>query len=204
MTKREKILAAIVLLVLLLFGGSRLKGRYDRALSEKRNQLYQAREQRDAAVLELARGREAVEKLAAWQDRSLPQTPELAQSIYRTWLMERSRAAGLTVDDVDPNQRLSSTDAYATIGYTISARGTSKSLVTLLYDFYRSPLLQQVTRLQVRPATDPSQLSITLQVEALAVPGSTNAGMPKKMPVNTPTRSMAATCSKSTRRRDRS
>jgi hypothetical protein len=179
MTQREKILAALGFGVLLLWGGATMKGKYDAALTLKRGQLNSARELLGDAQLELARGREAVEKLEAWQQRSLPANTEMAQSVYRTWLEDRAKVAGVTVDDMVPAQRLAATDAYKTIGYKMTARGSIKSLVTLLYEFYKSPLLQQITRLQVRPGSDATQLAITLEVEALSVPGTTNETVPK-------------------------
>src|SRR5262245_46282916 len=146
MTKREKILAAFVVGVLLLWGVKSLKTRFDDALAEKRATLNSTREQLGAAQLELERGREAVTKMETWQERSLPSGTMQAQQLYRTWLLERCKTAGLNVEQIEPDQRLSSSNAYSAIGYKITAVGTVKSLATLLFDFYRSRLLQQITR----------------------------------------------------------
>jgi hypothetical protein len=178
MTKREKILAAIVVGVLALVGLRTLKSKYDTMLAARRSALATAQQQLADAKVNLERAHIAVEKMAQWQGQSLPANPEVAQSVYSTWLMDRCKAAGLSFDDIQPNQRLSATDAYAAIGYKLTARGTMKSLTALLYEFYRSPLLQQITRMQLRPSSDPSQLAITLEVEALALPGSTNDAIP--------------------------
>ena len=178
MTKREKILAAIVVGVLALVGLRTLKSKYDTMLTARRAALAAAEQQLRDANLNLERGVIAVEHMAEWQAQSLPANPEVAQSLYSTGLMDRCKAAGLAVDDIQPKQHPSAPEPYAGIGYKITARGTIKSLVALLYDFYRSPLQQQITRMQLRPSSDPSQLAITLEVEALALPGSTNDTIP--------------------------
>jgi hypothetical protein len=175
MTQREKILAAVVLAVLLLLGSKGLWGRYRDLVDQRQQELHTAQQQLADANVGLRRGQRALERLAAWQRQSLPADRESARSLYRTWLVERCEQAGLAVDDVQPSQRSISTAAQTAIGYTLIARGTVKSTITLLYEFYRSTMLHQITRLQIRPAGDASQLSVTLTVEALILPGATHA-----------------------------
>jgi hypothetical protein len=120
-----------------------------------------------------------MKQLDRWRERSLPGDREVAQSLYRVWLETRFKQAGLTIDDIQPSQRLAPAAGYTAIGYTVTARGSLKSLTALLWEFYRSTMLQQITRLALRPATDPSQLNITLQCEALIVPGTANEKLPE-------------------------
>ena len=174
MTKREKILAAAVLGLLILFGAKSLLGRYSGLVDRRQSQLYNAKRDLADAEMALARGRLAVRKMEAWQEQSLPADRDVAVSLYRSWLLERCKAAGLTVDDVNPDARSARTTAFSSIGYVVEARGSLKSVVSLLYEFYRSAQLQQITRLRLRPSTDPSQLAVSLRVEALILPGATN------------------------------
>ena len=178
-TIREKFLVATVLCLLLLWGGGELWQRYDNALALKRSNLITARGQFDDAQLALERGRLARKQLDSWQKRSLPADREVAQSLYRVWLETQFKQAGLTIDDIQPSQQLAPAAGYTAIGYTVSARGSLKSLTALLLEFYRSTLLQQITRLQLRSATDPSQLNVTLQTEALIVSGTGNEKLPE-------------------------
>ena len=174
MNKREKILAAAVLAVLVLLGTKTLVGKHRGLVETRRSDLETAQRKLEEAKVQLRRGERAVRRLAAWQDQSLPPQREVAQSLYRTWLLDACKQAGLAVDDIQPSQRLLSSAAQTAIGYTVTARGSVKAAVTLLYEFYRSTMLHQITRLQVRPSGDPSQLSVTLSVEALILPGATH------------------------------
>ena len=180
-TFREKILAAAVLGLLLLWGGSKLWGRYNDSLASKRSALVSARERLDDAKFALEKGRIAKKHLDAWHARSLPADRELAQSAYRIWLETSFKQAGLTIDDIQPSQRLAPAAGYSAIGCTVTARGSLKSLTAFLREFYRSAMLQQITRLQLRPATDPKLLNITLQTEALVLTGTASDGVPTEV-----------------------
>ena len=75
---------------------------------------------------------------------------------------------------MNPDARSARTSAFSSIGFVVEARGSLASVVSLLYEFYQSAQLQQITRLRLRPSTDPAQLAVTLRVEALILPGATN------------------------------
>ncbi len=178
MTMREKILAAAVAVMVLLWGGGRLWTRYNNSMAAKRTQLIAAQERLGQAKLALAQGEAAMNHLDAWQQRSLPADREAAQSFYRVWLETQLKAAGLTVEEFQPSQRLAPAVGYSAVGYTINARGPLKSLANFLHEYYRSTLLQQITRLQLRPDANPAQLRISLQTEALILPGTANEMLP--------------------------
>lgn len=180
-TLREKILAAAVLGLLLVWGGSKLWGRYNDSLAAKRSELITARERLEDAKFALEKGRIAKKQLDGWQARSLPADREVAQSAYRVWLETSFKQAGMTIDDIQPSQRLAPAAGYSAIGCTVTARGSLKSLTAFLREFYRSALLQQITRLQLRPATDPKLINITLQTEALVLAGTASEGIPTEV-----------------------
>jgi hypothetical protein len=179
MTTREKTLAAAVAAMALLWGGGRMWTRYTNSVAAKRAQLLTAEQQLGEAKLAIAQGEAALAQIAAWQDRSLPADREAAQSDYRVWLQTQLKSAGLIVEDVQPIQRLAPSAGYSAIGFTVNAHGPLKSLTDFLHDYYRSPLLQQITRLQLRPDTNPQQLKISVQTEALILPGTFNEKLPE-------------------------
>jgi hypothetical protein len=179
MTPREKILAAAVGAMVLLWGGNRMWTRYNTSIAEKRSQRLAAEQRLGDATLQIARGEAALHDLGAWQDRSLPTDREQAQSLYRVWLETELKKAGLSVQEFQPQQRLTPAAGYSAIGYTINARGPLKSVTNFLHAYYRSNLLQQITRLQLRPDTNPQQLNVSLQTEALVLPGTPNEALPE-------------------------
>lgn len=190
-TLREKLLAAAVLGMLLLWGGGKLWGRYSDSVAAKRSALIAARQRLDDARFALEEGQMATRRLERWRARSLPADREVAQSAYRVWLETNFKQAGLTIDDIQPSQRFAPAAGYSAIGFTVTARGTIKSLTAFLREFYRSSLLQQITRLQLRPTTDPKLLNVTLQTEALVLAGTASEGIPTEV-VERPKRPTAA------------
>jgi hypothetical protein len=191
MTQRERILGIAVAALALLMGGNWLWSKYSRSIAAKRTQLLTAQDRLGQAKLAYAQGEDAAFRLADWQDQSLPADREVAQSLYRVWLETQFKAAGLAADEFQPAQRLAPAAGYSAVGYTVNARGTLKSLTNFLDAYYRSKLLQQITRLQVRPDLAPGQLRISLQTEALILPGTINKTLPEGV-VDRPVRPKAA------------
>ena len=172
MNKREKLLAGAILLLIAAWGAKSLYGRYQTALDDRRTKLQDATTRLSDVNLAAAQGRSAVEQMEAWQQRSLPANSEKARSLYKAWLLAKAKEAGLTVSDIKLAPRTSSSKAYDAIGYQVEASGSLSAVAAMLYEFYRSPQLQQITRLRlVRPPGAP-HLQVSLDVEALSLPGA--------------------------------
>jgi hypothetical protein len=123
--------------------------------------------------LALAEGRMAVQQLEAWQTRSLPENHERALSLYKAWLLAKAKEAGLSVDDIKPTTRTAASAAFTTIGYRIEATGPLPSIVAMLYEFYAGTQLHQITHLRLSRPVGDAPLRVTLEVEALSLPGAT-------------------------------
>ena len=174
MTRRELTLAAVVLGIVALWGGFHLLGKHRNTMRTQQSALLAAQQQLSDAQFAVARGEAAGRELAAWRERSLPENREAAQTLYRDWLLDTLHEASLTVEDVKPIPQTARTAAYASIGYAVEAHGSLAAVTKFLYSFYGSDMLQQITRLELRPANDPSQLSVRLSVEGLILPGATH------------------------------
>jgi hypothetical protein len=174
MNKREKILAAAVVALLVLWGGKVLIGRYQAGSSLRQRQLDAARQQLDNATLTVAAGRHAKRQIEKWQELSLPASRDVAHSLYRSWLAQKLKDAGLSVADISPNERTTVSTAYQTIGYVVEAKGSLAAVTKFLYEFYRATQLQQITKLQLSSTAGSSDLAIQLQVEAMILPGATH------------------------------
>jgi hypothetical protein len=173
MNQREKMLAAMVVLLIALFAAYRWYGNYRDTLADRRAAIHDANARLADVNLALAEGRRAVEQLETWQEQSLPDNREKALSLYKAWLLDKATAAGLHVADIKPSPRTSTSAAYSTIGYQMEASGTLSEVVGVLYEFYRSPILHQVTRLQLNKPSGGSGLKMTMDVEGLSLPGAT-------------------------------
>jgi hypothetical protein len=171
MNQREKMLAAAVLLLVGLLVGKTLYGKYQRALEARRLAVTEADDRRFALERKLALGNLSVRKMQEWQMRSLPADRGKALTLYKAWLLEKAKEAGLEVNDIDPASSNAS-NAYTAVGYKIKATGSLPSVVAMLYEFYRSPQLHQVTRLHLDRPQGETQVGVQLDVEALSLPGS--------------------------------
>lgn len=175
MTQREKLLGAAVLVMAVAWGLSVGWTQYSDTLSERLTALYAAQDELDEAEFAAnVRGPAAVEKMQAWQDRSLPTDQQQARSLYLPWLMETLDDAGLKYDGVELDLNTPRADAYDSIGYTVQASGRLRSVSDFLYEFYRSDQLHKVTQLRLRPEGDSGNLAVTIKLQALMVKGSTN------------------------------
>lgn len=175
MNKRERILAGSVLALAALWGGYKGLGRYRVAIAARRAEVQNASSRLTAAQLEVAQGRNAMQRMAKLQERSLPSRDrDKAQSLYKAWLLTKAKNSGLTVDKIELAARTTASPSFTAIGYKLDASGSLTSIVSMLYEFYRSPQLHQITRMQLLRPEGSQQLKLTLEVEALCLPGATS------------------------------
>lgn len=175
MNKRERILAGSVLALAALWGGYKGFGRYRVAIAARRAEVQNANSRLAAAQLEVTQGRNAMQRMAKLQERSLPSKDrDKAQSLYKAWLLTKAKNSGLTVDKIELAARTTASTSFTAIGYKLDASGALPSIVSMLYEFYRSPQLHQITRMQLLRPEGSQQLKLTLEVEALCLPGATS------------------------------
>jgi len=170
MTNREKMLAAGVIVVVGGFGVQKLHTRFQGAVDARVAQVQEAKIKLNDVNFTVAQGTRAMEQAEAWQKRSLPSDREKALTLYKAWLMAKAKDAGLVVSDIKMAPRSMTSTSFDTIGYQITATGTLPTVTAMLYEFYRSPQLHQITKLQVgRPPGSP-EMQVLLDVEALSIP----------------------------------
>jgi hypothetical protein len=172
-SKREKILAAAVLGLVAILAARYLYGRYNRALSLRQSQLSAAQDELANVKMALNQGQWAVRQMERWHDRALPANREKASSLYKAWLVEKANAAGLAVDDISPAPTTARPAAnVSAIGYQMKASGSLPAVIGMLYEFYRSPMLHQITLLRLTRPPGAAQVQVTFQSEALLLPGA--------------------------------
>jgi cellobiose-specific phosphotransferase system component IIA len=172
MNKREQILAAGVLALVALYGGNHFYGNYAKALHARQADVEAAQSKLDEANHKLKEGHRAVKQMEAWQQRALPANFDKALSLYKAWLLAKAKDSGLVVSDITLLPTTNNNAAYKAIGYQMVASGSLSSVVSMLYEFYRSPQLHQISRLQLTRPAGAAQLTVSLDVEALSMKGA--------------------------------
>jgi hypothetical protein len=172
MNQREKILAGGVLGLVALYGGYHFYGKYAKALHARQADVEAAQTKLDEANHRLKEGHQAVKQMEAWQQRALPANFDKALSLYKAWLLAKAKDSGLVVSDITLLPTTNNNAAYKAIGYQMVASGSFSSVVSMLYEFYRSPQLHQISRLQITRPAGAAQLTVSLDVEALSMKGA--------------------------------
>jgi hypothetical protein len=172
MNKREQILAAGVVGLVALYGGYHFYGKYTKSLHARQADVQAAQTKLDEVNHKLKEGHRAVKQMEAWQQRALPANFDKALSLYKAWLLAKAKDSGLVVSDITLQPTTNVNAAYKAIGYQMVATGSLSSVVSMLYEFYRSPQLHQINHLTLTRPPGAAQLTVSLDVEALSMRGA--------------------------------
>jgi hypothetical protein len=174
--KREKILAALagglvlaVIAGVLLFTGD---GRPGGQLRGERDRLAAEVEKKQG---KLDAARRSAEQLAAWERRALPTDATSARSLYQNWLRGLADRVRLRQVKLDSGEAQSRRNMYTLFSFTVRGRATLLQLARFLHEFYAAGHLHQVRRLDMKPVEGSSDLDVTLNIEALSLPGADRA-----------------------------
>lgn len=180
MTNREKNLAILVAALVVGWAGWSGWTTHQAAYDQRASAVIDAQNALDKARDEERRVKEAaLEKLASYQERSLPTNLQVAQQEYRAMLLGAMQEAGLEIDDVTNTERRPGGEAYTSLGYAAKAEGDLPAVTKFLYAFYDSPLLHKMTMLKLVPR-DGGRLQINFNATALSVAGAEiEAGTPQ-------------------------
>jgi hypothetical protein len=119
-------------------------------------------------------GRRAEKLLAQWRHRSLPSNKESARSQYNQWLVSLVDRVKLESPVVDYMPTIGRSTAYDKFGYRIKGDGdvSMKQLIQFLFEFYNTNQLHQIRQLTIKPKADGKQMELTIDVEAMQLPGA--------------------------------
>lgn len=173
MQKREKILAAVVGLLLVAVGGNWLFERtLQGPLEEKRATVERLKREIDGKTDQLRQARQAGRLLDEWNKQSLPSDEKRANQVYTAWLLELVERAGFDQPKVDSVKQVRKQGIYNELWFSVAGRVTLDELTRFLYDFYRVDHLHQIERLSISPVRGSQELDVTLSIAALALPGA--------------------------------
>ena len=170
MNRREKLLAAGVGSIALLYGGNWVyRTSYEAPLEQQRAEADRLREDIAKRELDLAKFRKASQDLKRWRGQSLPSDTEVARGLYQAWLVELVGAVGFTNPNVDSSEPASRKGIYDSLSFSVRARGSLKQLTRFLFEFYRADHLHQIQSLSLTPVPRADELEIAISIEALSL-----------------------------------
>ncbi len=167
--KREKVLAAIVGVLLLVVAG-RMGAHVLYSPLSLRQAEVEALAQRIAdrqAKVEAALPAQA--RLAEYRRRSLPSDPQAARSLYQNWLLELTDRIKLKGRKVESSDGRVVKGIYHNLPFTVRGEGSLEQLVQFLYEFYSAGHLHRIRRLSIKPQENSADLEMTIAIEALAL-----------------------------------
>jgi len=115
-------------------------------------------------------GQVASQKLAAFEVKSFPRTPDVATTLYQDWLLTELETAGLVKTKVAPQSMTHEKGLYAKQLYNVSAEGSLPQLVDFLHAFYSRDWLHRITVLSIVPTKDNHKLlQIGMTLDAVSL-----------------------------------
>jgi hypothetical protein len=176
MKKRERLLAIVVgALVLAYLGNWMFNSLLQGPLQKRREQADRLRSQIDKKLAQVRRAQQASQKLARWQQQSLPSNLEVAASLYQKWLLEQVSLSGFKTPNVDSGGAINRKGIYHVLPFSLRGRATLEQLTRFLYEFYSADHLHQISRINLTPLSKSNELDLALSIEALVLPDADRA-----------------------------
>jgi hypothetical protein len=175
MKYRQYILAAVLGVLLLSFGGEKLWLMVTKPISDGQAKIDRVNGEIEKQRQEFTRGRKEAKELKVYEAQSLPSDPEMARSLYQAWLVELVGHVGLISPSVDSGQAAGRKGLYQSIAFSARGRGTLEQLIQFLFEFYRAGHLHQIRSLSITPLGNTGQLDLSISIDALILPTADRA-----------------------------
>jgi len=171
-SRRERILAvvtaALLAAVALRFVYSFWFGP-GRQLRALRANLLQEVERKRSRLEKINRAKEQLKRL---QERSLPGDPQLAQSVYSSWLLEHVERAGMDNISIDAGTARTRSGRYVGLRFHLQAEATMEEVVRFLHDFYSAGYLHKLRSVTFQPRQRSDRIDLTMTIEAMSLAGA--------------------------------
>lgn len=117
----------------------------------------------------IARAQQDIPWLRYWYSQSLPTNPEVAQSLYRAWLLEVGEYVGIAGRTVNATQAVKR-GAFYSMNFSMRGRGTLEQLTQFLYEFYNAGHLHKINSISITPMGKGGVLDLSVVIETLIIP----------------------------------
>lgn len=108
-------------------------------------------------------------KLDAWEKQSLPADEGVARRLYQNWLLQLAQQSGLDRQQVVSGEIRREQDLFYRLPFTVRGTGSLEELTRFLHGFYSQGYLHQITRININPIKESTDLEVTISVEAAAL-----------------------------------
>jgi hypothetical protein len=172
MQPRERMLALALGLVVGLIFVYWAYGQYTEMFSRRERDLASVETAVSKKDAQVRRIEKAIDRRRELEKRSLPTNKTEAGNRYHDWLL--SLISGkLGEPSVTPRQATIRAKGYEPLDFEVKGEGTLEQVTKFLHDFYSANHLHQVTSLIIKPQDKTGKLTLTMQVEAIILPGAT-------------------------------
>jgi hypothetical protein len=167
---RERLLAiligAVVVCIVGIVGFNWVSGQFTRRKAE----ITRLEDDIRKFKRQVTAGQMASQKLAAFEVRSFPKTPEVAKTLYQNWLFNELEKSGLAKPKVAYQTIQIEKGLYKKQLFNVSAEGSLPQLVNFLHAFYSIDWLHRITTLTVLPTKDNHKLlQVALTIDAVSL-----------------------------------
>ena len=170
MNRRERALATIVGLLLILVVGFMATTKIQGAFRKKESLLAQAKDDLNKKQQVIDLGARSAKALAEYEEISLPSKVELARSQYQAWLSEIAGKAGIKELEVKVTGQSRRANGCTQLNCAVNGEGNLREVTNFLYEFYSVDTIHRIRRLPLRPVPDSKDLKINMRIEALILP----------------------------------
>ena len=175
MSSRERILAAVVILLLGCFTGVFVWDQVSSMFRVRHNDIAELQRQIQDNIDRQEKADSHSDRMASLNLRSLPRRQELARHLYQEWLLRVIKEEGLEEKvNLDFRQVRPFGDAYYQIAFNVNGAANLNELTQFLFRFYSVNYLHRISEMSVQVNRASNELSINLTIQALVLPGASD------------------------------
>jgi hypothetical protein len=168
MTRREKILAGGVAILLLLVGGQLGINRYRSAVDQRLNKINQLTGEIDDLELRQVEAALAERRAGMYALRSLPSDLEEARSNYSDFLASIVAEVDLDGASATPSAVIPKQGLYRQLNFKVTGEGTLAQMIELFHRIHAADYLHRISNFSLREGSgDGLRLDMTVQALAL-------------------------------------
>ncbi len=170
--QRKKILlyGALGVIVLFQFGDWFYANQIEARLTEKTDRIESLKKTIKKKQSSIRKARDVVDKLEAWEKQSLPTDPDVARSLYRSWLIQAVQESGFESPNIDSGGATNRKGMYYSLSFLLRGQASLDQLTRFLHTFYNADVLHQIRSLTITPIKSKGVLDVSFSIEALILP----------------------------------